>query len=334
MENYGNMSPEEMSAALFRSLGAFGARGKCLLISVVTLLFSFFLIIPIFWCLRADKTVSWDWAVVFIPMWVIDAIYYCCLGCMSVSSDASMDPEDKKNQRPALYKLYKFLKALLLLVLQIFVAMKLNGDVNWSVREVLIPYFVYDSLSFVEGIVGGIVGYKMLTKESEGAGVSATEAIKKQRKQLVVAVGVQLLLIASRLTQGALLGLKIDDQLNDASWWLVFIPVWLYISYFVSIPVNRYFKAKAKAKEPKSSEPRQEAHDAYTRESVNEDEESVSKHPFADLLCSVVFIGVIASPYFLLAARLQDGGFSAFYVLLPWYIIVSCSAVAFCRIKC
>lgn len=35
-----------MSAALFRSFGAFGAKGKVVLISVVTLLFSFFLIIP------------------------------------------------------------------------------------------------------------------------------------------------------------------------------------------------------------------------------------------------------------------------------------------------
>lgn len=35
-----------MSAVLFRSLGAFGAKGKLLLITVVTLLFSFFLIIP------------------------------------------------------------------------------------------------------------------------------------------------------------------------------------------------------------------------------------------------------------------------------------------------
>lgn len=35
-----------MSSALFRSFGAFGATGKLVLISVVTLLFSFFLIIP------------------------------------------------------------------------------------------------------------------------------------------------------------------------------------------------------------------------------------------------------------------------------------------------
>lgn len=46
MEDYGNMSPEEMSILLFRSMGAFGARGKCLLILLVSLLFGFFLLIP------------------------------------------------------------------------------------------------------------------------------------------------------------------------------------------------------------------------------------------------------------------------------------------------
>lgn len=35
-----------MSVLLFRSLGMFGAKGKCFLITVVTLLFGFFLIIP------------------------------------------------------------------------------------------------------------------------------------------------------------------------------------------------------------------------------------------------------------------------------------------------
>jgi hypothetical protein len=46
MEDYGNMSPDEMSILLFRSLGAFGAKGKCILILLVSLLFAFFLLIP------------------------------------------------------------------------------------------------------------------------------------------------------------------------------------------------------------------------------------------------------------------------------------------------
>uniref|UniRef100_K3X1J6 J domain-containing protein n=1 Tax=Globisporangium ultimum (strain ATCC 200006 / CBS 805.95 / DAOM BR144) TaxID=431595 RepID=K3X1J6_GLOUD len=333
MENYGNMSAEEMSAVLFRSLGAFGAKGKLLLISAVTLLFSFFLIIPIFWCLRVDDKVSWDWAIVFLPMWILDAIYFCCLGCASMFSDSNMDPEDKKQQKTGLFKLYRFLKQALLLVLQIFIAMKLNHNVKWSVMEVFIPYFVYDGLSFVEAIVGGIVGYKVLTKESEGAGVSATDAIKKQRKLLVAVVLLNMFLIASRLVQAVLLALKIDGNLGDASWWLVFFPIWIYVLYFLSHPIKRYIHAKEKAKnQSKPKEPTLPTHDAYTRESVHEeDEDAGAKYPLMDVLCTIGFIGVITSPYFILTARLDGGSFSAFYVLLPWFII---AGLVLCFICC
>ncbi|KAF1329390.1 Dnaj like subfamily a member 2, partial [Globisporangium splendens] len=323
----------EMSAVLFRSLGAFGAKGKLLLITAVTLLFSFFLIIPIFWCLRVDDKVSWDWAIVFLPMWILDTIYFCCLGCASVFSDSNMDPEDQKQQKTGLFKLYRFLKQALLLVLQIFIAMKLNHNVEWSVMEVFIPYFVYDGLSFVEAIVGGIVGYKVLTKESEGAGVSATDAIKKQRQLLVAVVLLNMFLIASRLVQAVLLALKIDGNLGDASWWFVFFPIWIYVLYFLSHPIKRYIRAKEKAKnQAKPKEPTLPTHDAYTRESVHEEDEDVgTKYPLMDVLCTIGFIGVITSPYFILTARLDGGSFSAFYVLLPWFII---AGLVLCFICC
>ncbi|KAJ0405008.1 hypothetical protein ATCC90586_001741 [Pythium insidiosum] len=333
MENYGNMGPEEMMAALFASLGAFGPKGKCALISVITLLFSFFLIIPIFWCLRVDEKVTWSWTVVFIPMWILDAVIYCCMGCAFMSSDASMDPEDKKHQRPALFKLYKFLKALLLLVLQIFIAMKLNHDVSWSIREILLPYYVYDGLSFIETFIGGILGYRMLTKDSEGAGVSTTDAIKQQRTELVIMAVVRMVLIASRLAQGALLGLKLDGELT-ASWWVVFIPIWIYVAYFFSNPITRYFRVRSKQKnaQAKAADPSQQhTHDAYTRESVHEDEEETAKNPLLDAFCTILFIGAVASPYFILTARLEDAHFSTLYILLPWFIM---AGLLLCLVCC
>ncbi|CAI5703552.1 unnamed protein product [Peronospora effusa] len=331
MEDYGNMSPEQMSVLLFRSMGALGARGKCFLIFLVLLLFAFFLLIPIFWCLRADSTISWNWAVVCIPLWIVDGIYYCCLGCVYASSNAAADQEEKTHEKPVLYKLYAFLKALLLLVLQVFLALKLNGDIRWTLIEVLIPYFIYEGLNLLEGLAGGVLGYNMLTKNSEGAGVTHTEDIKKQRIGLVVAVTRKLVLNVARIAQAVLLGLKVDGNLGDASWWLVFIPVWLYVAFFVSFPVRKYFRAKAKANKPEfSSSKEQHTHDAYTRESVTDDE-AVSKFPLCDALCTIVVICALMSPFFILSARLQDGSFSSIYVLLPWLIVVG---LVFCFICC
>ncbi|GMF34313.1 unnamed protein product [Phytophthora fragariaefolia] len=242
---------------------------------------------------------------------------------MYASSDVGVDPEEKSQENPPLYKLYAFLKALLLLVLQIFLALKLNGDLGWTLVEVLIPYFVYDGLNLLEGFAGGVLGYSMLTKNSEGAGVTQTEDIKKQRAALVLAVARKLILNLARLAQGVLLGLKVDGSLSDASWWVVFIPVWLYVAFFVSFPVRKYFRAKAKAKEPKKSPRQQHTHDAYTRESVTEDEEEeLSKFPALDALCTILVICALMSPFFILSARLQDGSFSSIYVLLPWLIVV------------
>lgn len=331
MENFGQMSPEEMMTAFFRSLGAFGMKGKCLLISAITLLFSFFLIIPIFWCLRVDESISWDWAVVFIPMWILDAVLYICIGCSYMNADASMDPEDKKHQRPALLKFYKFLKALLLLALQVFIAMKLNGDVDWSVKEVFIPYFVYDGLTMIELVIGGVFGYQSLTKESEGAGVSTTEGIKKQRKALISMTISQMIVTVARFAVVLLPVLKIDGDITS-SWWVVFIPWWAVFLRFLWAIVKRYMHNKRHAGDarPVPDEPSHD-HDAFTRESsTHEDRDEPSKHPLMDAVWSLVLLGVFSTPFFLLAARLEGADFSTLYILLPWFIVVGLLLLLVC----
>ncbi|KAL7681658.1 putative transmembrane Fragile-X-F-associated protein [Plasmopara halstedii] len=332
MEDYGSMSPEQMSMLLFRSMGAFGTKGKCVLILLVALIFGLMLMIPIFWCLRADSSISWNWAVVCIPLWIVNSFYYCCLGSILATADTSEDTEEKQKKQTLVYKFYAFFKALLLLVLQISLALKLNQDVNWTLLQVFIPYFGYDGLNLLETIASGYLGYQMLTKTSEGAGVSQTETITKQRSALVVAVFRKILLNIARIVQVILLGLKVDEELDDTSWWLIFLPIWLYLVYFGSYPIRKYLRAKAKAKEPKIQSPQQHSHDAYTRESVKNDEDEVtSKYPLVDALCTLSVIGILSSPVFILSARLQNESFSTIYILLPWLILVG---LVFCIICC
>jgi hypothetical protein len=203
--------------------------------------------------------------------------------------------------------------------------MKLNGDVSWSLMEVFIPYFVYDALSFMETFIGGATAYAILNKDSQGAGVSTTENIQKAQKQLVGMVSVKLLLNLSRIAQAIFIALKVDEVVLW-SWWGVFAPIWIYIGWFFYHPVARYFKVRAKLREnankkqPASENP---SHDGYTRESVSGEEENASNHPFFDAFCSILLIGAVTSPYFILTAKLEDATFSSLYVLLPWFIIVS-----------
>jgi hypothetical protein len=67
----------------------------------------------VFWCLRADEIVSWNWVAVFTPMWCLDAMYFCCLGFNTFITDPHQDPEDKK-KGPILLKMYVLLFLLLL----------------------------------------------------------------------------------------------------------------------------------------------------------------------------------------------------------------------------
>ncbi|TYZ67479.1 hypothetical protein PybrP1_004082 [[Pythium] brassicae (nom. inval.)] len=280
MENFVNFS--EASAAYFRSFNTLGVTGLILSILSIMVPFSFFLIIPILMCLRVDEYVSWNWAVVFIPVW--------------------------------------FLKYLLHFELQVFIVLKLNKDVDWSVIQMLGPYFGYYGLSFIEVLLGGLVSYRALTKESDSAGVSATEAIKKQRRQLVATVVGQLLPIASHLAQGVMLALKLDHKLGDASWWLVFLPVWLSLGYAMWLPINQYRRARAKSRDISPADPTL----------PNDDEGGASKYSLSTAVCTIISLAAFASPYFILTWRLEGGSFLAFYVLLPWLIIVGLTPCFIC----
>ncbi|KAL0587406.1 hypothetical protein ABG067_003025 [Albugo candida] len=333
MENVGNLSPEEMLAALFGSLNAVGVKGKCFMMLLIASLFSFFLIIPsrnyvhkVFWCLRVNHTVSWDWVVVFIPMWILDSIYYCCLGCSYLVSDEEDEERPTKSPKSKMFKLYRLLKSLLLLVLQIFIAMKLNQNIEWSVKEVFIPYFVYDGLTFMELVIVGSVNYAALTRQSEGAGVSTTEAIKQQQQMLIRQIGGTLFWNTSRLAQAILLATRIDGDLGDTNWWIVFIPLWVCIAYLVWHPIKRFFAARRSQREKTGSNSDTKStdlpsYDNCTRESETKEPDNTSRSPGVDAFCTIGLIAVVFSPFFIMSARLQDGSFSTLYILLPWFIV-------------
>ena len=49
----------------------------------------------VFWCLRADGTVSWRWWILFIPLHGVNGLYHVVLGCL----------HEEKSSRPVLVKM-------------------------------------------------------------------------------------------------------------------------------------------------------------------------------------------------------------------------------------
>ncbi|RLN94750.1 hypothetical protein BBJ28_00014396 [Nothophytophthora sp. Chile5] len=298
---------------LHDTVRGFGFQGRCLTLLLAMLLFGFVLAIPrtsplvlsevdesadcellyglVLCCLRVDGSISTTWAILLAPLWVLDAVYYGGLGFSLLFSD------DKK------HKLYAYCKTLLLLTLQIFIVLKLDGIVNWSLVTVLTPYFAYEVLNLLEALAGAVLGHQMLTNDSVGAGVSQTEGIKTELRLLMLAVARKMLLTLLRLAQGILIGLKVDGSLENTSWWLVLIPVWLHVAYFFSYPVKKYLNSKA-------------------------------KYPLLDAICTTLVIIVFVMPLFVLVLRLEDTTFSSFYVILPWLVLVGLSFFfLFCAIS-
>ncbi|KAG9401119.1 hypothetical protein AC1031_009877 [Aphanomyces cochlioides] len=187
----------------------------------------------VFLCLRADHTVDWSWIQVFIPMWIFDGLYLCSACCsLGSKGDDSSDNDDASSSKATAYTrvLSKrfpccncwiltspcslmLLKALLFVTCQIFIAMKLQGTVDWSCVTVLVPYFVLESLLLVEKI---LVGWTLASSMPDAT------------PWLVASVVYSCVHTVLRLIFAVLVGLKVDDALSS-SWGLVFLPVWIAI---------------------------------------------------------------------------------------------------------
>ncbi|KAG4047622.1 hypothetical protein PC123_g17027 [Phytophthora cactorum] len=264
---------------VYETVRGFGFRGRCLTLLLATMHFLFVLAIPILCCLRVDNLISSLWAIVFTPLWILDAIYYGSSVFSLVFSDG---------------KLYTFCMQLLLLVVQVFIVMKLDGVVDWSLVLVLAPYFTCDGLNLLEVVVGGVLGHQMLVNDSVGASVSQTEGIETERKLLVKAVMRKMGLTLLRIVQTLLIGMKVDGSLNGATWWCVLTPVWILVAYLFWYPIKKYIN-------------------------------STSAHRLLDAVFTAGVIFMLVAPFFLLADRLEGKRISSFDIVMPWMLLMGVS---------
>ncbi|ETK82146.1 hypothetical protein, variant 1 [Phytophthora nicotianae CJ01A1] len=264
---------------VYETVKGFGFRGRCLTLLLATMHFFFVLAIPVLCCLRVDNLISSSWTVVFTPLWILDVIYYGSLVFLLVFSDG---------------KLYTFCKRLLLLVVQIFIAMKLDGVVDWSLVMVLTPYFTCEVLNLLEVVLGGVLGHQMLVSDSIGASVSQTEGIETERQLLVKAVMRKTGLTLLRIVQALLIGVKVDGSLDGVTWWRVMTPVWLVAAYLFWYPIKKYIN-------------------------------STSANRLLDAVFTAGVIFMLVAPFFLLADRLEGKRLSSFNIVMPWMLLMGAS---------
>ncbi|ORY93126.1 hypothetical protein BCR43DRAFT_365567 [Syncephalastrum racemosum] len=213
----------------------------CTGLTGLSLVFALLIIFFAFLTVRIDNTVSWSWAVVWIPLWIINAIVaYVLLQFLlralghgdddaddedDEREDEAMhdDDESKRQQRRASRRRLRtsrhavsFIYFILVLLFQIFIVLRLDNRVAWSAAVVFIPYFILEGLHF------------LLTTVLFGT------ALASARGQLPPPVWLQVLRLVFdqywffvlRLIQFVLIAVRADNTIT-CSWGIVFIPLYL-----------------------------------------------------------------------------------------------------------
>jgi hypothetical protein len=122
----------------------------------------------IFICLRVDGSINWHWTVVFIPLWIVNALVlwatiyrmkhydpnkYEELNGQQPDEDEADEQDEllgggrRKKTTKLQHKLNQFIPFInccLILLYQIFIVLELDGVVNWPIIYVFLPFYAYE----------------------------------------------------------------------------------------------------------------------------------------------------------------------------------------------
>ncbi|OAQ30197.1 hypothetical protein K457DRAFT_155201 [Linnemannia elongata AG-77] len=277
---------------------------------VLTLIIIFFALLSV----RVDGKVSWNYAIVFIPLWIMDALLF--LGTLTrlikppaddddeddhnhddheddrdagngdgTSSSAGVDREERQRQKKATQKWQRLLSGVVGLInlilftaFQVLIVKKANDPTSISGTTVFAPYFALEGFFFLLALIQVAVALK---------GASAVEAPLSAKLGMVFEA---LWWKVIRLVLAVLIMLRIDDKIT-CSWQIVFIPLYLVaVKYII-----QHIKGYRTFSRMQNAEMRQQGHALMTASA-----------------CTLTVLGsLVYSLVGLLAAKLDGHAYSA-----------------------
>lgn len=274
--------------------------------------------------LRVDGKVSWNYAIVFIPLWIMDALllFGALIRLIKPSADddddhhhddhednrdtgngegssssAGGDREERRRQKKATQKRQRFLSGfvglinlILFTAFQVLIVIKANDPTSVSGSTVFAPYFVLEGFLLLLALIQVAVSLKA---------TSAAEAPLSAKLGMVFEA---LWWKVTRLVLAVLIMLRIDDKIT-CSWQIVFIPLYLVaVKYII-----QHIKGYRTFSRMQNAEMRQQGHALMTASA-----------------CTLTVLGsLVYSLVGLLAAKLDGHAYSASIVLIPVFIVLS-----------
>ncbi|KAG0272474.1 hypothetical protein BGZ95_011787 [Linnemannia exigua] len=285
---------------------------------VITLIIIFFTLLS----LRVDGKVSWSYAIVFIPLWIMDTILFFGTLTRLVKRCSAEDEDEhhghdgldddydtgngeatmganreEQRQKKATKKKHQFLNALvgllnliLFTAFQVLIVKKANDPSSVSGSIVFAPYFVLECLFFLLAIIQVAVGLRA---------ASVADASLSTKLGLVFD---GLWWKVTRLVLAVLIMLRIDDTIN-CSWQIVFIPLYLVAVKYLFQHVRGYR--------------------TFSRMQNAEMRQQGQALMIASACTFTVLGSLVYSLVGLLAAKLDGYAYSASRILIPVFIVLS-----------
>eukprot|EP00027_Filamoeba_sp_ATCC50430_P017179 CAMPEP_0168568276 /NCGR_PEP_ID=MMETSP0413-20121227/15487_1 /TAXON_ID=136452 /ORGANISM="Filamoeba nolandi, Strain NC-AS-23-1" /LENGTH=449 /DNA_ID=CAMNT_0008600593 /DNA_START=32 /DNA_END=1377 /DNA_ORIENTATION=+ len=173
-------------------------------------------LVPLFISFKVDDTVDWSWPVVFIPLWILNAlplIYSLCVPCL------------QEHKGRALATLFQYL---CLLSFQIVLCIQLENN-DWKWEEVLVPIYVFEAVHIIKRITQSTPS--KLKEEEEAGFVGVLFGMGYVgfliRNLVVPTLTVWFLVFIT---------LKLNDDVSW-SWWINTIPIWIAMVWKVIIRI-------------------------------------------------------------------------------------------------
>lgn len=220
----------------------------CTIFVILSILLTLAIIFFSFLSVRIDGKVQWSYWVVFIPLWILDAILILAIlyqATRPVDQDLEddqqdLEPEDRdttpmaqeerKKEKMRERKraqlggsVFALVNIILFTAFQVLIVRKANDPESIPGPTVFTPYFILEGFYLLMALIQLIVALRM---------AGAAEVPMKAKLVLVFE---SLWWKLVRLALAVLIMLRIDDKIT-CSWGIVFIPLYLVgIKYFLQL---------------------------------------------------------------------------------------------------